>query len=193
MRPAASARASRPNPRAWPASASCPCAERVARGHRPPARRRARPEDLVLPGPGGSNGIPRGARAPLSTNNLRRVYKARWRRPADLAHLDLRGPHDLRHTFATWLEDGRHPEPGDRRADGPPGGRRDRGERDSPMGMAYRDTTPEMQARVLASWRTALAIATAVAALSAAREAGNQPRSARGRRGRLTWGGAEGI
>jgi hypothetical protein len=35
-----------------------------------------RPEDLVLPGPGGSNGIPPGARAPLSTNNLRRVYKA---------------------------------------------------------------------------------------------------------------------
>ena len=33
----------------------------------------ARPEDLVLPGPGGSNGIPRGARAPLSTTNLRRV------------------------------------------------------------------------------------------------------------------------
>jgi hypothetical protein len=27
-------------------------------------------------GRGGSNGIPRGARAPLSTNNLRRVYKA---------------------------------------------------------------------------------------------------------------------
>ena len=23
----------------------------------------------------------------------------------DLAHLDLRGPHDLRHTFATWLEE----------------------------------------------------------------------------------------
>jgi hypothetical protein len=33
----------------------------------------ARPEDLVLPGPGGSNGVPRGARAPLSTTNLRRV------------------------------------------------------------------------------------------------------------------------
>ena len=30
----------------------------------------ARPEDLVLPGPGGSNGIPRGARAPLSTNTI---------------------------------------------------------------------------------------------------------------------------
>src|SRR5918994_2506981 len=66
----------------------------------------AQPEDLVLPGPGGSNGIPRGARAPLSTNNLRRVYKAAVEAAgADLADLDLRGPHDLRHTFATWLED----------------------------------------------------------------------------------------
>jgi integrase len=64
------------------------------------------PEDLVLPGPGGSNGIPRGARAALSTNNLRRVYKAAVEAAgADLTHLDLRGPHDLRHTFATWLED----------------------------------------------------------------------------------------
>jgi integrase len=24
---------------------------------------------------------------------------------ADLGHLQLRGPHDLRHTFSTWLED----------------------------------------------------------------------------------------
>jgi len=64
------------------------------------------PEDLVLPGPGGSNGIPRGARAPLSTNNLQRVYKAAVAiAGAELGHLDLRGPHDLRHTFATWLED----------------------------------------------------------------------------------------
>jgi integrase len=62
----------------------------------------ARPEDLVLPGRGGSNGIPHGARAPLSTTNLRRVYKAAVEAAgADLAHLDLRGPHDLRHTFAT--------------------------------------------------------------------------------------------
>jgi integrase len=66
----------------------------------------ARPEDLVLPGLGGSNGIRRGARAPLSINNLRRVYKVAVEAAgADLGHLDLRGPHDPRHTFATWLED----------------------------------------------------------------------------------------
>jgi hypothetical protein len=37
----------------------------------------ARPEDLVLPGPGGSNGSRRGARAPPSTNNLRRATRPR--------------------------------------------------------------------------------------------------------------------
>jgi integrase len=36
----------------------------------------ADPADLVFPGPGGSNGVPRGARAPLATHNLRRAYKA---------------------------------------------------------------------------------------------------------------------
>jgi hypothetical protein len=66
----------------------------------------ARPDDLVFPGPGGSNGIPRGARTPLSTHNLRRVYQAAVAAAGeDLAYLDLHGPHDLRHTFATWLED----------------------------------------------------------------------------------------
>jgi hypothetical protein len=53
----------------------------------------ARPDDLVFPGPGGSNGIPRGARTPLSTHNLRRVYQAAVAAAGeDLAHLDLRGP-----------------------------------------------------------------------------------------------------
>src|SRR5215217_4153707 len=66
----------------------------------------ARPDELVFPGPGGSNGIPRGARTPLSTHNLRRVYQAAVAAAGeDLADLDLHGPHDLRHTFATWLED----------------------------------------------------------------------------------------
>jgi integrase len=42
----------------------------------------------------------------LSTHNLRRVYQAAVAAAGeDLAHLDLHGPHDLRHTFASWLED----------------------------------------------------------------------------------------
>ena len=76
MRPASSAGASRPNPRAWPASGWGRCASRSARRSPASSPPGARLEDLVLPGPGGSNGIPRSARAPLSTNNLRRVYKA---------------------------------------------------------------------------------------------------------------------
>jgi hypothetical protein len=53
----------------------------------------AHPDELVFPGPGGSNGIPRGARTPLSTHNLRRVYQAAVTAAGeDLAHLDLRGP-----------------------------------------------------------------------------------------------------
>jgi hypothetical protein len=53
----------------------------------------AQPDELVFPGPGGSNGIPRGARTPLSTHNLRRVYQAAVAATGEhLAHLDLRGP-----------------------------------------------------------------------------------------------------
>ena len=65
----------------------------------------ARAGDLVLPGPEALQHPPRRL-ALLSTTNLRRVYKATVEAAgAELAHLDLRGPHDLRHTFATWLED----------------------------------------------------------------------------------------
>jgi hypothetical protein len=75
MRPAGSAAASRPNPRAWPASGWCPCATRVREAI---ARQLAAAPALRTwsSRAGGSNGIPRGARAPLSTTNLRRVYKA---------------------------------------------------------------------------------------------------------------------
>ena len=124
----------------------------------------ARPEDLVLPGPGGSNGIPRGARAPLSTNNLRRVYKAAVEAAgAELAHLDLRGPHDLRHTFATWLEDAAIPSRVIDELMGHASGRRDRGA-GSPMGRVYRETTPAMMARVTVALDKRIGHALAVAA-----------------------------
>ena len=68
------------------------------------------------------------ARAPLSTNNLWRVYKAAVAAAgSDLDHLDLRGPHDLRHTFATWLEDAAIPSRVIDELMGHSGGRRDRG------------------------------------------------------------------
>jgi integrase len=59
---------------------------------------------LVFCGPGGSNGVPRGARSRLSVRNYRRVYRLAVAR-AELPELNPRGPHDLRHPFATWLED----------------------------------------------------------------------------------------
>jgi integrase len=92
----------------------------------------ARPENLVFPGPGGSNGIRQGARAPQSTHNLRRVYQAAVAAARkNLAHLDLHGPHDLRHTFATWLEDAGIPSPVIDELMGHAGGRRGRGGDDS--------------------------------------------------------------
>jgi hypothetical protein len=58
MRPAASAAASRPNPS--PASVRVvPMCERVHQAVMRQFADGARPEDLVFPGPGGSNGIPR--------------------------------------------------------------------------------------------------------------------------------------
>ena len=56
-------------------------------------------------GPGGGNNLARGVRSKLSIDNYRRVYH-RIAAHAGLTGLDLHGPHDLRHTFATWLEDG---------------------------------------------------------------------------------------
>jgi integrase len=109
----------------------------------------ARPDELVFPGPGGSNGIPRGARTPLSTHNLRRVYQAAAAAAGqDLAHLDLHGPHDLRHTFATWLEDAGIPSRVIDELMGHAGGRRGGVGDGSPMGRIYRETTPAMLARV---------------------------------------------
>ncbi len=108
-----------------------------------------RADELVFPGPGGSNGIPRGARTPLSTHNLRRVYQAAVAAAGgDLAHLDLHGPHDLRHTFATWLEDAGIPSRVIDELMGHSGGRRGGGGDGSPMGRVYRETTPAMLARV---------------------------------------------
>jgi integrase len=107
------------------------------------------PADLVFPGPGGSHGVPRGARRPLATHNLRRAYKAAVARAgANLAHLDLRGPHDLRHTFATWLEDAGIPSRVIDEVMGHADGRRDHAS-GSPMGRIYRETTPAMLARIM--------------------------------------------
>jgi integrase len=66
----------------------------------------ASPGVLAFTGPGGGNGVPAGSRTMLSRYNLRRVYqRAVVRAGHDLAAVAPHGPHDLRHTFSTWLED----------------------------------------------------------------------------------------
>ena len=91
--------------------------------------------------------------------NYRRAYRLAARR-AGLDGLDLHGPHDLRHTFATWLEDAGVPARvidelmGHRAARA--GGAEGRG---SAIAAVYRHLTPEMQARVLAAVDECLAIA----------------------------------
>jgi integrase len=117
------------------------------------------PDGLVFCGPGGSHGFRRGDRSPLSVRNYRRAYRLAVSR-AGLDGLDLHGPHDLRHTFATWLEDAGIPVRvidelmGHRAARA--GGAEARG---SAIGAVYRHLTPEMQVRVLAAVDECLAVA----------------------------------
>jgi integrase len=106
------------------------------------------PDGLVFCGPGGSNRVPRGTRSELSVGNYRRVYDRTVAR-AGLEDRDLRGPHDLRHTFATWLEDSGVPARVIDELMGHHGGRR-RDSDGSAIGLRYRHITAEMQARIVA-------------------------------------------
>jgi integrase len=119
---------------------------------------------LVFTGPGGGNGVPSGTRTTLSRHGFRRLYQtATHRARADLAHLQLRGPHDLRHSFSTWLEDEGIPA---RVIDELMGHQRSRrGELDggSRIGARYRHTTPGMAARVVQALDTRLTLALHVA------------------------------
>jgi len=77
------------------------------------------------------------------------------------ADLNLHGPHDLRHTFATWLEDAGIPSRVIDEVMGHAGGRHL--EQGSRMGRVYRETTPEMLMRVIAAIETRLAVALCIA------------------------------
>jgi integrase len=124
----------------------------------------ANPNDLVFTGPGGGNGVPAGTRTILSRHGFRRLYQSAVRRAgADVAHLQLHGPHDLRHTFSTWLEDAGIPA---RVIDELMGHQRSRhGELDggSRIGARYRHTTPEMAARVIKANEARLIVVLQVA------------------------------
>jgi integrase len=130
------------------------------------------PDLLVFTGPGGGNGVPVGTRTMLSRYNFRRVYqRAVARAGHDLSAVDPHGPHDLRHTFSTWLEDAGIPA---RVIDELMGHERSRrGELDggSRIGARYRHTTPEMAVRVAAviQERLKVVVRTAEATLEADR------------------------
>jgi integrase len=83
-----------------------------------------------------------------------------------LVNLRLRGPHDLRHTFSTWLEDAGIPARVIDELMGHAGGRGDGGEhgqRGSVIGLRYRWTTPEMEMRVVDAIGRRLIVALKVA------------------------------
>jgi integrase len=78
-----------------------------------------------------------------------------------LDRLELRGPHDLRHTFSTWLENAGIPARVIDELMGHAGSHR--GREGSAIGLRYRHTTPEMEARVVATIEQRLATSLAVA------------------------------
>jgi len=90
---------------------------------------------------------------------------ARWSAtavgPGPLHQLRLSGPHDLRHTFATWLEDAGLPARVIDELMGHAGGHH--AERGAAVGRAYRHTTAEMQARVVSAIEERLTIALKIA------------------------------
>jgi integrase len=135
------------------------------------------PDGLVFTGPGGGNGVPSGTRTTLSRHGFRRLYQtATHRARTDLAHLQLRGPHDLRHSFSTWLEDEGIPARVIDELMGHQRSRRGELEGGSRIGARYRHTTPEMAARVVHALDTRLRLALQVADATtrAAPNLGNQ-------------------
>jgi integrase len=83
---------------------------------------------------------------------------------AAIRRLDLHGPHDLRHTYATWLEDAGIPGRVIDELMGHDNTHRARQDRVSRIGMGYRDTTPEMLMRAVAAIESRLAVVLEVAA-----------------------------
>jgi integrase len=119
---------------------------------------------LVFAGPGGGNGVPVGTRTILSRHGFRRLYQsATDRARGDLEHLQPRGPHDLRHSFSTWLEDEGIPARVIDELMGHQRSRRGELEGGSRIGARYRHTTPEMAARVIQAVNIRLTFALQVA------------------------------
>jgi integrase len=118
--------------------------------------RRRRPADRT------SLLFPDASRYRLRHAYLRALRQARAH--GHLLGLDLRGPHDLRHTFATWLEDDGIPARVIDELMGHAATRRSSWAADgmSAMGAVYRHTTTEMEARILKALDTRLAVVVEV-------------------------------
>jgi hypothetical protein len=80
-----------------------------------------------------------------------------------LDDLELRGPHDLRHTFSTWLEDAGIPARVIDELMGHERSRRGELEGGSRIGVRYRHTTPEMAVRVAAAIQERLVVVVQIA------------------------------
>jgi integrase len=93
-----------------------------------------------------------------------------------LDNLKLRGPHDLRHTYSTWLEDAGVPARVIDELMGHAGGHRG-GREGSAIGLRYRHTTPEMEARVVTTIEQRLMLSLRVAELSSPEPNPNAPNS----------------
>ncbi len=121
------------------------------------------PDGRVFYGPGGGHGIRSGNRSKLSTGNYRRVYRRAASR-AGLTRLDWHGPHDLRHTFSTVLENAGIParviDELMGHSEGPRG-RTATAEQGSAVGRLYRHLTSEMLERVTAAVEAFLVAALA--------------------------------
>jgi Phage integrase family/Penicillinase repressor len=77
--------------------------------------------------------------------------------------VDLRGAHDFRHTFATWLEDAGIPARVIDELMGHEASTRGAQHLGSTMGAHYRHTTPEMATRVVMAIQTRLVVVVSVA------------------------------
>jgi integrase len=77
--------------------------------------------------------------------------------------VDLRGAHDFRHAFATWLEDAGIPARVIDEVMGHEATSRAGQQRGSAMGAHYRHTTPEMAARIAAAIEQCLTVVLKIA------------------------------
>src|SRR5918995_4210570 len=155
----------KPRPKSDAGIREIPLAPLVAEAIRRQLPPQPDPDTLVFTGPGGGNGVPSGTRTTLSRHGFRRLYQTATKRACtDLAHLQLRGPHDLRHSFSTWLEDEGIPARVIDELMGHQRSRRGELEGGSRIGARYRHTTPEMAARVVQALDTRLTLVLRVAA-----------------------------